>query len=119
MRRRRSQRHKVDSNLRTVASVIHRRLRDAGYFEAKVDIVAPFLHSASRKRIFLENESKDGLQRGFLGQWNRFRNITYEQFLMAAFEKRSRFNENECNSRSGLDQMTNEICFETWLTNSF
>jgi hypothetical protein len=58
--------------------VTHQRLGDAGQLEAKAAIIAPFLHSATKKRIFFENESKDRLKRCFLGEWDLFRNITSE-----------------------------------------
>jgi hypothetical protein len=44
------------------------RLCNAGSFEAKVAIVTTFLPSATKKRIFFENENKDRLKRGFLGE---------------------------------------------------
>jgi hypothetical protein len=119
MQKRGSQFDKGDSNLRPIASVTHGRLRDAGQLEAKVAVIATFLRSASRKRIFFENESKGRLKRGFLGEWDLFRNLSSEQFLMGALEKRSRLNENEGNSRSGLDHMTTEISFERWFTNIY
>jgi hypothetical protein len=83
-----------------------------------VVIIATFLLSRRRKGFF-ENESQDRLQKGFLGEWDLFRNIPSEQFLMGPLEKRSRLNEKGCNSRPGSDQMTNEICFEKRFASSF
>jgi hypothetical protein len=61
----------------------------------------------------------DRLQRRFLGEWDLIRNVNYEEFLTSALKKRSRWNANEWNLRSGLDQMANVICFEKWFENSF
>jgi hypothetical protein len=88
--------------------VTHRRLRNAGQLETKGAIGATVLHSATNKR----------LKRSLLGEWDLFQNITSEQFFLGELEKRSRLNEKECNWRSGLDQMTNVICFGKWIANS-
>jgi hypothetical protein len=68
MPKRGSQLHKGNLNLRPVASVTHGRLCNAGSLEAKVAIITTFLHSATKKRIFFENENKDRLKRSFLGE---------------------------------------------------
>jgi hypothetical protein len=41
-------------------------MRDVGQLEANVAVMAAILHSATKKRIFFENESKDRFKKVFL-----------------------------------------------------